>query len=163
MSEVTISLDNLTEEQKTVLRLEEKNKPYRVTEDGEPFWYITDSGYTQYGCFSYGIPEHRFYLEIGNCFRTEAEAEEAVIKLKMQTKWKGLSLEAGEADNPWDGEHEHWAVCLNSGSNKDTLHYWVNEYVNTGTTYFPSKKSLNSAIAELGEENVKKYILGVEK
>lgn len=159
MSTVTINLDNLTtEERETVRRLAKKNKSYWMPEDGEPFWYINNAGYVEYGCFSYAIPEHRFYLEIGNCFRTEWEAEEALTRLKMQTKWKRLSLEAGEAVNPWNGKHKHWVVCFDNG-----LCYLDYTCANYGTTHFPSRESLDSAVAELGEENVKKYILGVEE
>lgn len=159
MSTITIELDNLTaEEQKTVKRLAKKKKlPYFVPEYKEIYYYLGSDGSV---CISTNCEDDvdGWNFSTGNCFRTKEEAEEAKIRLQMQTKWKRLSLEAGEADNPWDGKHEHWAVCFNN----DALYYWDFVNMNYGTTYFPSLKSLEAAIAELGEENVKKYILGVE-
>lgn len=155
-----IDLDNLTaEEQEIAKRLSEKKKPYWVPKNGEPFWYINNVGDAECSCFDYSISEHRFYLAIGNYFKTEEEAKEAMTRMQMQTKWKRLSLEAGEADNPWDGKHKHvftfWDYL------NETLDIDFNEVCFSEKTYFPTADSIKAAIAELGEENVKKYILGV--
>lgn len=159
MSTITIDLDNLTaEEQETVRRLAEKRVPYWKPKEKEKYFVITeDADIDSYAWCDDRNDNASFAL--GNCFKTEKEAKEAIKKLQMQTKWKRLSLEAGEADNPWDGENMHWFAywhCLSKELRYDFSGMWKQE-----KTYFHSKESLKAAIAELGEENVKKYILEV--
>lgn len=159
MNTITIELDNLTEEeQETVKRLAAKRKePYFVPKEQERYFFCHSDGVVlaTYNCSIHD----EFEISIGNCFRTREEAEEAKIRLQMQTKWKRLSLGAGEADNPWDWEHKHYFVYWNSKG--EILYTDFNDDFISQNTYFPTLKSLKAAIAELGEENVKKYILGV--
>lgn len=158
---IEIELDNLTkEEQETVKRLAKKKKPYWVPKKGETYFLIDEFGFVSTE-HNNGTNGDGFAISLGNCFRTREEAEEAITRFKMQTKWKRLSLEAGEAENPWDGGHLHYLAywdCTNKKIGNDCHTQWIN-----GATPFPSKESLQAAIAELGEENVKKYILGVEE
>ena len=148
---IEIELNNLTaEEQETAKRLaKKKEKPYFVPKEDDEYFGIAYSG------------DIAFNISIGNCFRTKEEAKEALTRLQMQTKWKRLSLEAGEADNPWDGEHKHYEVWYSDCWNEIRINYiYSGRY---GTVTFPSEDSIKAAIAEIGEENVKKYILGVEQ
>lgn len=159
MSTITIELDNLTEkEQETVKRLAEKKNPYFVPKKGEAYYNVSG-----YGCIAKTQNEKfdgdDFAISIGNCFCTVAEAREAITRLQMQMKWKRLSLEAGEAENPWDGKHEHYYVYWDSADKKIDNDY--HDMWKDGQIFFPSEKSLKAAIDEIGEENVKKYILGV--
>lgn len=161
MSTITIDLDNLTEEeQETVKRLAEKKKPYWVPEKGETYFLIDE-----YGCIDYTQNDEKdgddFTISIGNCFKTKEEAKEAITRLQMQTKWKRLSLEAGEAENPWDKKHGHWYLFYDSTTS--IILIYNNVYLRNDSISFPTKESLEAAIDELGEENVKKYILGVEE
>lgn len=160
MNTVTIDLDNLTaEEQEAVKQLaEKKKKPYWVPKYGDIYYYLGSDG-SICTTIDYEDAVDKWNSFTENCFETEEEAEEAIMRLQMQTKWKRLSLEAGEADNPWDGEHKHWVVFFANGA----LHYWDHTSINYGVTHFPSRESLEFAVAELGEENVKKYILEVEE
>lgn len=160
MSTITIELDNLTaEEQETVRRLAEKKKePYFVPVKGEKYFLIDGCGFIDVA-HNDEMDGDGFTISIGNCFRTEEEAKEAKIRLQMQTKWRRLSLEAGEADNPWDGDRRHWFAywhCRSKEIRYDFSDIWKQE-----KTYFPSEESLEAAISEFGEENVKKYIFGV--
>lgn len=160
MSTITIDLDNLTaEEQETVKRLAAKKNPYFVPKEQEKYYFCHSDGVVlaTYNCSIHD----EFEISIGNCFRTREEAEEAKTRLQMQTKWKRLSLEAGEADNPWDGKHNHYFVFWNLED--EILDTDCNITMIFQKTYFPTFKSLKAAISELGEENVKKYILGVEE
>lgn len=157
---IEIELDNLTkEEQETVKRLaEKKKKAYWVPNVDERYWYLRDIGdvfITENN--ETGVDDFR--ISIGNCFKTEKQAREAFIRMQMQTKWKQLSLEAGEADNSWDGKHKHYYAywdCRGKKLRYDYNDIWIQERI-----YFPSAESIYTAITELGEENVKRYILGV--
>lgn len=157
---IEIELDELTkEEQETVKRLaKKKEKPYFVPNKQERYFFIlSDATFDDSMC--HGDIMDIGAVSIGNCFKTEKEAKEAITRLKMQTKWKRLSLEAGEADNPWDEEHEHHFAYWNYV--EEEICYYHHCLGNSGQIYFPSEKSLEAAIAKLGEENVKKYIFGV--
>lgn len=162
MSTITIELDNLAaEEQETIKRLaKKKKKPYWVPKNGETYFRIDEYGFIDY-TQNDEKDDDNFAISIGNCFRTREEAEEAKTRLQMQTKWKRLSLEAGEAENPWDCEHGHYFAywdCVDEKIGNDFHIKWIN-----GATNFPSAESIKAAIAELGEENVKNYIFGVEE
>lgn len=160
-----INFKNLSEtEKEKLLALIEKasNKPapYFIPQKREEYWFVAENGEIRHYMYRDYIEDiHAF--ETGNCFRTEEEAEEARTRIKMQAKWKRLSLEAGEADNPWDGEHKHYFVFWNF---KGEILYtdFDNDFISQ-KIYFPTEESLNDAIAELGEKNVKKYILGVKE
>lgn len=155
---IEIELDELTkEEQETVKRLAEKAKRLYFVPNKQERYFFCHSGGEVLATFNDSIHDD-FAISIGNCFRTREEAEEAKTRLQMQAKWKRLSLEAGEADNPWDGECGHWEVnyYVNDGINYDRM-----TTCQDGVVHFPTKNDLKAAIAELGEENVKKYILGV--
>lgn len=157
---IEIELDNLTaEEQETVKRLAEKKKAYWVPEHMEKYFHIITCGDIARDNND-GNDYDMFNLSIGNCFKTEKEAKEAIKRMQMQTKWKRLSLEAGEADNPWDGGCGHWEVTYYV---KDGIGYDEMTTCQDGVIHFPTEKSIKAAIKELGEENVKKYILGVEE
>lgn len=153
-----IELDNLTKEEQEIAKKLAEKKVYWVPNVGEHYWYfkaVDDVFFTE----NNETEIDKFRISIGNCFKTEKEAKEAITRLKMQTKWKRLSLEAGEADNPWDGEHEHHFAYWSYS--EEEICYYHHCFGNSGQIYFPFEKSLEAAIAKLGEENVKKYILGV--
>lgn len=97
--------------------------------------------------------------ELGNVFRTEEEAKEEITRRKILTKWKRLSIESGENENPWDREHGHYTVYFS----KDRVLIQCIVANKMSTTYFASKRSIIHAISEIGENNVKKYILEVNE
>lgn len=158
-----VDLKNLseTEKEKLLALVKKASKepavPYFIPEIGDTYYYITGSS-AHYTTWDDDFID-RDWFAIGNCFQTEDDAKEAIIRMQMQTKWKRLSLDAGEAENPWDCEHEHFFALWNCVAQK--LETVSNEFSICEKTYFPSEASLKDAIADLGEENVKKYILGV--
>lgn len=164
MEQITILLDNLTEDERNQLMKlvekanEPKSKVWKPAKDGE-YWCLWCSGAVTRD--RYEMPVDVYRWELGNCFPTEEEAEEEATRRKMLVKWKRLSIEAGEEDNPWDGRNLHWAVSWDCEGK--CFHYFAYENCKYPISHFPSSDSLKAAIAELGEENVKKYILGVKE
>lgn len=166
MNEIKVNFENLSQvERETLMKLVEKgSKP----KSRVPHPTQQNKGYVV-NVWSSSVTRGDVYMdeylqrvdELGLWFPTREEAEEEITRLKMLTKWKHLSIEAGEADNPWDGKRWHWTVAWDSVDRS----FYYQRYGCTvyATTFFPTVKSLKAAIAELGEDNVKKYILGVKE
>lgn len=160
---LNVNLENLTaEEREALMKLveksnEKKSKVWKPTL-GERFYVIS----------SYGVLDCRTWyddafctnlFEIGNVFPTLDAAEEELTRRKMLTKWKRLSIEAGEGENEWNGKNDHWIISYSYAfSELKTLRVVFRKY---SEVCFPTKKSLLAAIEEIGEDNVKRYILGV--
>lgn len=161
---IEIELDNLMADEqemaKKLAKLAKKEKKNSIWKPqiGDTYYFI-DGSSANYSTWDDDFID-RDWFAIGNCFQTKEEAEEALIKIQMQTKWKQMSLEAGEADNPWDRKHNHYFVEWDTEDKK--LDIDCNAIFFTQKTYFPTEESLEAAITELGEENIKKYILGVK-
>lgn len=165
MNEIEVNMENLNEEErKQLLSLIEKanktNKKYWKPRNGEEYFSIgiCDNVLHQVwkeDCFD------RSSFEIGNVFKTKDEAEEEIKRRKILAKWKQLSVESGEEDNPWDSNNGHHLVSFNV---KEKLLRRSEVYnIHYCGIYFKTAKSLEDAIKEIGEENVKKYILGVKE
>ena len=165
MNEIKINLDNLTaEEREQLMKLVEKGgKPEpKVWEpkEGEKYWFLNSWSEVKEVTYFDDTLSKRL-LAFGNLFPTREAANEERKRKVMIARWKRLSIEAGEDDNSWDGEHHHWAVSWDyRGKRFQYFAYESSKYMNH---HFPSADSLKAAIAELGEENVKKYILGVRE
>lgn len=164
MTEIKLNLENLTDaERKKLMWLVEKaNKPKSEVwkpEYGKQYWYIGWAGYVQSGAWLNNSDQKDTYA-IGNCFRTREEAEEEVTRRKMLKRWKDFSILSGEDDNPWDGTSKHYCACLNEEDNVRVAYVMC---VHDANTFFATRKACEEAVEELGEENVKKYILGVKE
>lgn len=164
---LNVNLENLTnEEREALMKLVEKSqeKKSRVWKpsDCELYWSMDSSLVFNSRWYDCEIDKERY--ECGNCFRTREEAEEELTRRQMLTKWKRLSIEAGEDENKWkhreNGWPKHWYVFFDEF--EKVINCGANDGYHSESTYFPSKQSLLAAISELGEENVKKYILGIK-
>lgn len=100
-------------------------------------------------------------IEIGNCFKTKEEAQFVSDKIKYTLMFKHYVEEHNE---PLDWEDVHqpkWFIYYNY-----TMHYvdydiYIKEK-QQGSIYATSKQIIEDAIAYIGKDNVKKYILEVE-
>lgn len=101
-----------------------------------------------------------FYFDIGGVYRTKEEATEDFEKRKLQTLWKRLSIYYGENENPWDGNHNHYNIFYNYVLKLFEIKIYKS--VRGEGIYFPTEKSIKEAMHIIGEDKVKKYILGVE-
>ena len=100
-------------------------------------------------------------IEIGNCFKTEEEAQFIVDKIKYTLMFKHYVEEHSE---PLDWENEFqwkWSIFYNYVIHKIELDY-AKRFKEQGTIYASSEEILQDAIEYVGEDNVKKYILEVE-
>lgn len=164
MNELKVNFENLTEEERAeLLKLVEKaNKPKSKVwkpERGETY-YCSWGGivYNNY-CNSDFIDNNRY--AIGNCFKTEEEAQNAVERLKIRAE---LQRYADEHNEPIDWENnnqEKWYIHFN----------YYNKTVGCGCItmardcfqiYFTSEEIAKAAVQAVGEERIKKYLFEVE-
>lgn len=161
---LNVNLENLTAEErdnlmKLVEKSQEKKSKVWKPESGEKYFTLTGRGEV-IDLYWFSGSEDIDRFEIGNVFPTREVAEEEVTCRKMLTKWKRLSIESGEDENPWNNINGHWTVCYNYYA-KEIDSSAVFQNCKYEEVYFSTKDSLLTAIKELGEDNVKRYILGV--
>lgn len=93
-------------------------------------------------------------ISIGNCFKSEEEAEFAVERLKV-------IHELSELTRPFIYESDSWCFYLNSEGEFDYYAVYETRYL-YGDYYFDTKEEAQRAIDQIGEDRIKKYLFGVE-
>lgn len=92
---------------------------------------------------------------IGNCFLTEKEAEFEVERRKIEA----ILLKYGRREFK-QGEENHYMYCNLFESSIEFECY--KDIQHQGIIYFDTEKLCQQAIEEAGEDNIKKYIFGVD-
>lgn len=99
--------------------------------------------------------------EIGNCFKTEEEAESAIEKQKVITELKRFALENNEEEIDWNNEkQDKFFIYYNYLGSR--LSIGKVNYVRQNNIYFTSEEIAKDAIKSIGEEGLKKYYLEVK-
>ena len=162
---ITVNMENLSEEErKQLMKLIQKSNgsKWKVCKpkNNEKYFFISGCGVinsfrwindsTDNGCYG-----------IGNCFKTEEEAEFALEKAKVETELRRFAEENNEYEIDWtDEDQEKWFMYYNCDMKKIDIIY--NTVLKTHCIYFSSKKIAKQAIDYIGEERLKKYYLGIE-
>ena len=137
-----------------IAELEEQAKEEQeFPQYGDTYWCINAYGGVSKEIWD-GYDIEKDMLEIGNCFRTEQEAEFAVEKLKVEAELRKFS-------RPFKEDEYNYFIQIHPSHNNivtDSDDY----YQTQGTIYFESTAIANEAIDTIGEERIKKYIFGVE-
>lgn len=167
MEEIKVNLDNLTnEERETLLKLVEKgnktNKKRWRSKRNNKYYSISNCGDLisdiEYGC---GFDESSYQL--GNYFKTEKEAELARDKQLIYQQLKDYALEYNIDEVDWNNyQQEKWYISFNAYSQEITIN--STQYgKNIGQVYFTSEEIARAAVKEVGEDNIKKYLFGVNE
>lgn len=148
---------NLQEELKTlkerIAELEYHAKEQQeFPQGGYEFWFITSSGDVARMFWHADLGQEQS-LAIGNVFKTEAEAEFAAEKLKVEAELRKFSRKF-----IWGGEN--WILSM--GTNKDIFLVYEDDEMNQGAVYFEDEYKAVEAIETVGKERIKKYLFGVE-
>lgn len=164
MNEIKLNMSNLSNEERKQLTalIEKANKSKSKVwkpEENKVYYYISWCGEIGFSVNSTHLDDTCY--EIGNAFQTKEEAEEEITRRKIIAKWKRLSIEAGEDDNEWDTDNIHWYCYYSHAFKKPECAYCQN--VKDSSVFFPTRESLIEAISIIGEDNVKKYILGIKE
>ena len=165
MNEITINLENLTNtEIGQILALAEKANKSKTwkPKDNEDYYVIFSCG--DINCMAWyndGFDNDRYAL--GNCFKTQEEAEWAVEYLKVKAELQRFADEHNTEPIDWNNKKQFKymigykafsnSVCVNS--------YILNKFA--GTDYFTSEEIAQQAIDYIGEERLKKYYFRVEE
>lgn len=110
-------------------------------EGGERYYYVGNTGNTFGSEWSYFVlDQDRF--EIGNCFKTEEEAERVVEYLKA------LAVVRGDATTEFTRGKSNWFVYLDADHNSlhPTCSYYINSKGVFGLPYFATEKDAQRSI-----------------
>lgn len=166
MSEhITINLERLSkEEREQLLRLVEKTKrPKKIwkPEYGDWYWYISSDGQVD-NCEWVNDHIDLGRYAMGNCFRTEEEAEFAREKQKIKTELQRYADEHNDLDKEkWDGINLHYTIRYDVGDEALTR---SSSYVvqNINDIYFTSEDIVKNAVDYIGAKRIMKYLFDVD-
>lgn len=163
MEEIKVNLDNLTnEERETLLKLVKKgNKTNKKRERLETYYFISDKGAICCKCASGAVNEIRY--RFGNYFQTKEEAEFARKKQLIYQQLKDYALEHTTEEIDWDNQDQAKWLIKYDNRDKEMKYYWVTSLIYINQIYFTSEKIARDAIEEIGEDNIKKYLFGVNE
>lgn len=148
--------DKLAEAEKIEVEQPKRWKP----KECEEYWTVDVEG--QVDCVD-AYPDKIIewdYL-IGNCFKTKEEAEEYKKQIEYTARYKNYIEEHSEPlDWKDDGQAKYGAYYDFEDKNigVDTAKIFKDQ----GTIYASSPEIIENAIKEIGEDNFKKYVLGVK-
>lgn len=97
----------------------------------------------------------------GNCFKTKEEAEEYKNQIEYTARYKNYIEEHSE---PLDWHNEsQWKYYpeFHSNDNRIYIDYYCSIRIQ-GVIYASNEQIIWDAIKEIGEDNFKKYVLGVK-
>ena len=162
---INVYLDNLNEEERDkFLALAEKaNKPVTKTwipVEGELWYKITGGGCTE----AHNWHNNDFcwqHYAIGNCFKTKAEAEFAVEKLKVIAALRRFAEEHNERIEWNNIENDKWCIMYNY-ANKEIC-FSCHSSLQIETIYFSSKEIAQKAMEYIGEDRLKKYYFEIQE
>ena len=155
-------LKELEEAKRKIADIEKKIEE-KKTETGrwkprkaDNYWFISgDAQVTKDLWTNHFIDSMRY--KIGNCYKTESEANFAIEKLKVIAELKEYEEPKSRA---WDGIISHYFIYYDYNREKIAISY--NDYYKGGI-YFESEEKAKQAIDAIGEDRIKKYYLEVEE
>lgn len=163
MEEIKVNLDNLTnEERETLLKLVKKgNKTNKKRERLETYYFISDKGAICCKCASGAVNEIRY--RFGNYFQTKEEAEFARKKQLIYQQLKDYALEHTTEEFDWTNPNQFKWFIRYDNKYKRIIYTWTRYSIDLNQIYFTSEKIARAAVKEIGEDNIKKYLFGVEE
>lgn len=128
--------------------------------NGEEYFYVDNIGIVQNALFDNTMGYHLTLCRTLNCFKTkeqaEAEAEKILVRRQLEDIARRLN-KGREID--WSDENQYkWYIVYNTTFGFAT--YSVSENTTQGVVYCLDKNFLNTAIKEIGEGRLMKYLRG---
>lgn len=128
---------------------------------GEHYWYLYGDGKisTITWCGS-KLDADRYKL--GNCFRTEEEAEFAREKKKVEVELERYAKEHNDPERDvWNGFNERCGIrydCLRGDLDTSTMY----QFRDIGAIYFTSKEIAEDAANKVGAKRIMKYLFNAD-
>ena len=159
---ITINMENLNkEERKQLLSLIDKaNKPQSnvwTPQEDELYWYLSSTGYIS-RVKNFQSPSDFHSINIGNCFKTEAEAKFAFERLKLLHELKVLA----NGFKPIKGRTTLCFLAYNGETDKIHVQTISCTAYRFNDIYFETGELAQKAIKTIGEKRLKKYYFGIE-
>lgn len=161
---ITVNMENLSEEEREQLMkiIKKSNGCKRKVwkpECDKNYWIINGFRVVNSSWDNDNVDYRRY--EIGNCFKTEKDAEFALEKLKVEAELRRFAEENNECEIDWtDRKQNKWLICYNYDSKNIDTGY--DDTLRTHYIYFSSKEIAKQAIKHIGEERLKKYYFRIE-
>lgn len=124
----------------------------------EIYCYVNSNGNIDWAYWYNDEVDNWRYLT-NNVFKTEKEAEEYRKKIEIQTQFRNY-VEEHNDELDWENDNQEKCYIYIHNNIIDIGCDWTCK--TQGIIYASSEQILRDAIAEIGEENIKKYILEVE-
>ena len=125
------------------------------------YCYIGSKGNILFNKWYDDVYDEWRYLN-GNCFQTKKEAEEYKKQIEYTARYKDYIEEHSEPLD-WNKEQakEKYHAVFNFRYNEIVVE-WAKNFKEQGAIYASSEQIIRDAIKEIGEDNFKKYVLGVK-
>ena len=129
-------------------------------ENGEEYFYVDNVGIVQNALFDNTMGYHVALCRTINCFRTEEEAELEAEKILVRRQLEDIARRLNKGrEVDWSNEEQYkWYFAYSTTFGFAT--YSVYENTTQGVVYCLDKNFLNTAIKEIGEERLIKYLRG---
>lgn len=141
----------------------EVDEPKRwLPSEHETYWFISSGGIVARARRYDGDTIDNWYFLTGNCFKTEKEADERKKQIEYTARYKNYIEEHSE---PIDWENYNQRKFFARYDHRCTNGIEINDWYAVqfqGVIYASSEQIIKDAIKEIGEDNFKKYVLGVK-
>lgn len=126
----------------------DKNKKYKF-EDGDMYFYITHTGDTRISRWiAHGIDKS--HLNFGNIYRTQEEAEKAILNIRIRNKLRMFAEEInGEWRPNWEDHDEIKWYCVYNESTREWLTVEDCFIHSINEIYFKTEELAKRAIEEV--------------
>lgn len=148
--------DKLAEAEKIEVEQPKRWKP-KLDED---YWLVSDCG-NVVKLWWYNDDADKWIYLTGNCFKTKEEAEEYKKQIEYTARYKNYVEEHSEPLD-WNNRNQIKYSAWFGFTSKEVLTEQTAQGKHQGAIYASSKQIIEDAIKEIGEDNFKKYVLGVK-
>lgn len=129
---------------------------------GDTYWRINERGYVVDDRWSCAQRDYKAF-SCGNCFTSEASALYTLKALKVYYNLKHFAEVNNTEEIDWTNEYSS-KFCITYDYHNNNLFIDDMQTVKyPNTVYFTSEKIAENAINEIGEDNIKKYLFGIEE
>ena len=147
-------------EQLKAAKIETKQPKRWKPEYDETYWLVDYNGNICNADWGNDPADEWVYLT-GNCFKTKEQAEEYRNQIEYTARYKNYIEEHSEPID-WEDEDQE-KYCAEYGYRERAISiYSYTTWRYQGTIYANDEQIIWDAIKEIGEDNFKKYVLGVK-
>lgn len=156
IDEINKTKEHLANLEKMLKECNERWKP----EKGEEYFYVDNVGIVQNALFDNTMGYHLALCRTLNYFKTREEAKQEAEKILVRRQLEDIARRLNKGrEVDWSNEEQYkWYFAYSTTFGFAT--YSVYENTTQGVVYCLDKNFLNTAIKEIGEERLIKYLRG---